>query len=201
MGAAFHGRQLGLYARHDPAALLPFLKGSPHYPLDVALDVCKSHGLVEGQVFVLGRMGAHSEALHLMLASLHGMRDAELANAVLGAIDFVRQRPQESELWQALLGHAMHEEPMREALLELCCSDPLGLGLDMQMLVRALPEGVTVAHLPQRLLALVQQSLAQEQLLAGAVKCAEADAVALMKQRHDLRMRGIRLGEAKTGEA
>ena len=26
MGAAFHGRQLGLYARHDPAALLPFLK-------------------------------------------------------------------------------------------------------------------------------------------------------------------------------
>lgn len=67
----------------------------------MALDVCKSHGLVEGQVFVLGRMGAHSEALHLMLASLHGMRDAELANAVLGAIDFVRQRPQESELWQA----------------------------------------------------------------------------------------------------
>jgi len=187
LGAAFHGRQLALYARHSAHLLLPFLRGSPHYPLDMALDVCKAHGLVQGQVFVLGRMGANSEALHLMLEALQDVK---------GAIDFVRQRPQETELWQALLGHAMQQEAMREALLEHVAAEPLGIGLDMQMLVRALPEGVAVNALPQRLLSLVRQAIAQEQLLAGAVKAAEADAVTLMKNRHALRMRGIRVTEA-----
>jgi len=36
-----------------------------------------------------------------------------------------------------------------------------------------------------------EQAVAQEQLLLGAVKAAEADAVILMKQRHVLMSRGI----------
>jgi hypothetical protein len=73
-------------------ARLPLPKGSPHYPLEVALDVCRRHQLIEGQVFVLGRLGAHAEALRLMLESSQGDLRA--------ALDFVRQRPQEVELWQ-----------------------------------------------------------------------------------------------------
>ena len=99
-------------------------------------------------------------------------------------------------MWQALIDHAMHagREPVRAALLELVAAEPLGIGLDTQRLVRSLPEGARVEQLPQRLTALVQQAVAQEQLLAGAVKAAEADAVMLMKQRHVLMSRGVRLG-------
>jgi hypothetical protein len=80
--------QVLITARSTPLAS----KGSPHYPLEVALDVCRRHQLIEGQVFVLGRLGAHAEALRLMLESSQGDLRA--------AIDFVRQRPQEVELWQ-----------------------------------------------------------------------------------------------------
>jgi len=55
--ASYHTRQLDLYAKLAPELLLPFLIGSPHYNLDAALLTCRSHGLVECQVFVLGRMG------------------------------------------------------------------------------------------------------------------------------------------------
>ena len=78
VGAAFHGRQLRLYGRHAPHQLMPFLKGSPHYPLDLALEVCRESSLVHEQVFVLGRMGAHREALKLMLHELE-----EVENGVI----------------------------------------------------------------------------------------------------------------------
>ena len=79
--AAFHGMQLGLYGKHAPHQLMPFLKGSPHYPLELALETCREHGLVAEQVYVLGRMGAHREALALMLAELEDIE---------GAVEFVR---------------------------------------------------------------------------------------------------------------
>ena len=68
LGAPFHGRQLVLYARHQPTLLLPFLKVRGLPPED--------RPCMQG----------------LMLESSQGDLHA--------AIDFVRQRPQEVELWQ-----------------------------------------------------------------------------------------------------
>jgi hypothetical protein len=40
----------GGWPRATISQLMAFLKGSPHCPLDLALEVCKAHGLVEEQV-------------------------------------------------------------------------------------------------------------------------------------------------------
>ena len=49
LGSAFHGQQLRLYGKHKPEQLMAFLRGSPHYPLDLALEVCRKLSLVEEQ--------------------------------------------------------------------------------------------------------------------------------------------------------
>ena len=67
LGALYHTRQLALYARRAPEQLLPFLRASPHYNLDAALEVCRRHRLVDGEVFVLARLGNHRDALALIL--------------------------------------------------------------------------------------------------------------------------------------
>ena len=58
LAAAFHGQQLRLYGNHAPHQLMAFLKGSPHYPLDLALDCALSVAPVLrlGIVIVLGHV-------------------------------------------------------------------------------------------------------------------------------------------------
>ena len=179
LGGAYHGRQLSLYGKHAPHQLLAFLKGSPHYPLELALEVCREHELVQEQVYVLGRMGAHREALGLMLGSLKDIK---------GAIDFVRQS-REPELWQALLTHAMASPSLVDALLLHVSEEPLRT-LDTLALVQQLPESTEIPMLPQRLASLLAQAGAKVELLRSAVDVAHADHAALLRERHRLVQRG-----------
>ena len=116
LGAAFHGQQLQLYERHGPQQLMAFLRGSPHYPLDLALEICRANGFVEEQVFVLGRMGAYREAIALLLDKLGDFR---------GALRFVRCSNEQHEMFQALVAHAMTSPPLVAALLQHMSSEPL----------------------------------------------------------------------------
>lgn len=175
LGGAYHGRQLSLYGKYAPQQLLAFLKGSPHYPLELALEVCREHGLVEEQVYVLGRMGAHREALALMLGSLQDIK---------GAVDFVRQS-RDPELWQALLTHAMPSPPLLEALLRHVSEEPLRT-LDTLTLVQQLPQSTEIRDLPQYLAALLAQANAKLELTRAALNVAHADHAALLRERHRL---------------
>ena len=173
--AAFHGMQLGLYGKHAPHQLMPFLKGSPHYPLELALETCREHGLVAEQVYVLGRMGAHREALALMLAELEDIE---------GAVEFVRAS-REGELWKTLLSHALSSPSLAAKLLEHVSKEPLRT-LDTLTLVRELPDGIDTATLPRHLAGLIKQAGAQLELTRASLDVAHADRVALLRERHRL---------------
>ena len=67
---AFFAVQVALYAEYDPPKLMPFLITSQSYGLEAAHELCKDRGLVQEQVFILGRMGNVQEALHLIIQSL-----------------------------------------------------------------------------------------------------------------------------------
>ena len=52
----YHGLLVTLYAEHSPKKLLPFLKASPSYPLQEALEVCEKQHLIEEQIYLLGNI-------------------------------------------------------------------------------------------------------------------------------------------------
>lgn len=54
MAEKYHGKQVKLYAEYAPKKLLPFLKSSTHYPLQMALEECEMRNLIPEQVFLLG---------------------------------------------------------------------------------------------------------------------------------------------------
>jgi len=62
--------QVELYADYAPGQLMAFLVSSQWYGLEEALQVCEQRGLVREQVFILGRMGSASQALHLIIQRL-----------------------------------------------------------------------------------------------------------------------------------
>ena len=62
--------QVELYADYAPGHLMAFLVSSQWYGLEGALQVCEQRGLVREQVFILGRMGSASQALHLIIQRL-----------------------------------------------------------------------------------------------------------------------------------
>lgn len=58
---------LNLLAKYEPKKLLPFLKRSQHYPMQEALDVCRSGQLYPEMVYLLSRMGNIIEALNIII--------------------------------------------------------------------------------------------------------------------------------------
>ena len=62
--------QVELYADYAPGQLMAFLVSSQWYGLEGAFQVCEQRGLVREQVFILGRMGSASQALHLIIQRL-----------------------------------------------------------------------------------------------------------------------------------
>ena len=157
---------------------------SPHYPLEMALEVCKATGVVEGQVYVLGRLGNHKEALKIMLEE---MRD------VKGAVEFVRTCRGSVELWLELLARVVQTPEMVESLLQYVSASPLGFGLDTVELVRQLPDsmGHGVGKLRHSLVGLLRQAANERELTNDAVAAGQADCMALLRERHRLLQLGL----------
>jgi len=148
--AMMHGRQLVLYAAHAPQHLLPFLRSSPHYPLALALEVCKEYDIIDGQIFLLGRLRAFNHALQLIL-------DRWLD--ICRAVDFVRIAGQPS-LWQMLLARSVESESHIASLLKHSGSAAL-CSVDTAELVRGLPSTLRIELLALRMPALLTQTSAR----------------------------------------
>lgn len=71
----FHWKLVHLYAKYDRSKLLPFLKRSKHYPIQDALDICKSKLFFPEMVYLLGQMGNVVEALNIII---HKVSKSEL---------------------------------------------------------------------------------------------------------------------------
>mmetsp|Transcript_31718 Transcript_31718/g.79039 ORF Transcript_31718/g.79039 Transcript_31718/m.79039 type:complete len:266 (+) Transcript_31718:3-800(+) len=173
VGAAFHERQLQLYADLAPELLLPFLRASTHYSLQEALRISEQHDLLEARVFILGRMGRNEDALALMLKQMHDLP---------GAIEFV-QAANDTQLWQSLVAHSMQSVELIDSLLDHVCRAPL-MQLDQVQLVRQLPEGVSIPRLRERLAAFIEQASNELDLTRACLQVAQADYLGLVQRRH-----------------
>jgi hypothetical protein len=61
-------------AQYDPARLLPFLRNSNHYTLEVALQTCQRNKLYNEMVFIYRRMGNPDAALRLIIENLNDVQ-------------------------------------------------------------------------------------------------------------------------------
>ena len=101
--------QVELYAECAPENLLPFLQSSKQFNKDAALEVCRERGLVREQVFILGRLSRASEALQLIIGTLHDLPQA---------IAFVSSH---EELWDELLVLVVKDPELTGELLDQVC--------------------------------------------------------------------------------
>lgn len=105
-----HVLQVELYAEYAPDKLLPFLQSSKQFNKEAALEVCRSRELVREQVFILGRLSRASEALRLIISTLHDLPQA---------IAFVSSH---EELWDELLMLVVQDPELTGELLDQVCA-------------------------------------------------------------------------------
>lgn len=101
--------QVELYAEYAPDQLLPFLQSSKQFNKEAALEVCRDRGLVREQVFILGRLSRASEALQLIISTLHDLPQA---------IAFVSSHV---ELWDELIMLVVRDPELTGELLDQVC--------------------------------------------------------------------------------
>uniref|UniRef100_A0A1A9UWU8 Vacuolar protein sorting-associated protein 41 homolog n=1 Tax=Glossina austeni TaxID=7395 RepID=A0A1A9UWU8_GLOAU len=104
----FHWRLVELYAEYEPTKLLPFLKRSKHYPIQEALDICKSKLFYPEMVYLLGQMGNIVEALNIII---HKLQNIEMG------IDFCKEHD-DSDLWNLLIVESIENPEILTKLLD-----------------------------------------------------------------------------------
>ncbi|XP_075149419.1 vacuolar protein sorting-associated protein light [Haematobia irritans] len=104
----FHWKLVNLYAKYNRAKLLPFLRRSKHYPIQEALDICKSQLLYPEMVYLLGQMGNIVEALNIII---HKIGDIKMA------IEFCKEHD-DSDLWNLLIDESVDNPDIVTKLLD-----------------------------------------------------------------------------------
>lgn len=176
-GSDLHGLQAELCAEFEPELMLPFLQSSVHLPLEHALEACKRHGLLQEQVYVLGRMGNSREAVRLLLHELGDVPQAlELAEA-----------KGEEDLWEELLSHCFARPELLPDLL-----DKAGSRLSALRLIQRLPKDrIDVPRLRDRLRAALSAQRSQVMLWRSCADILGADVVELELQRESTARRAL----------
>lgn len=163
----FHEYQIELYAKYDYTKLLPFLRQSNYYPLEKALAICEQRCLYPEMVFILGRMGNHKQALHLLIDQIGDVKQA---------IDYV-QSVNDEELWDDLITKSMQKPAFVSALLE-----HIGGHVDPIKLIKRIPEGLEIEGLRDRLVKIISDFNLQMSLREGCNLVLKADCVDLMER-------------------
>lgn len=172
-GADYHVLQVELYADYAPGQLMAFLVSSQWYGLEGAFQVCEQRGLVREQVFILGRMGSASQALHLIIQRL-----ADIPQA----IEFV-QMQRDDELWELLISLALESPALTGELM-----DNIGGYVNPLRLLQRIPDGMSVEGLRDRLVHIIADFRTQTSLREGCNTILHTDCL-LLAQRlyHEVR--------------
>ncbi|KAL0041397.1 hypothetical protein WJX79_002126 [Trebouxia sp. C0005] len=166
-GADYHVLQVELYADYAPGQLMAFLVSSQWYRLEGALQVCEQRGLVREQVFILGRMGNASDALHLIIQRL-----ADIPQA----IEFV-QMQRDDQLWELLISLALESPALTGELM-----DNIGGYVNPLRLLQRIPDGMSVEGLRDRLVHIIADFRTQTSLREGCNTILHTDCL-LLAQR------------------
>jgi vacuolar protein sorting-associated protein 41 len=163
--SSFSELHIELCAIHNPDKLMHILSTSSSYPLDTALHVCESRGMVRESVYLLGRMGSSKSALRLIITQL---RDVE------GAVTFV-QDSRDDELWELLISLTLGDAALTGELLDHAgssCVDPLRF-------IEKIPENIKIERLRDRLVRVITDFRATVSLQSGCNAVLRADCLEL----------------------
>ena len=138
-----HARQVELYAEFNPDKLLDFLRISNSYSLEQALKTCRDRKLTRQEIFLLGRMGNHRQALRLVIEQLGDVRMA---------IEYVSEQD-DTQLWRDLIKASMKRPEFLSALL--VCGHP---AVDPVELVRDISERTAIPELKPTLQRVIQDT-------------------------------------------
>eukprot|EP01044_Picomonas_judraskeda_P010773 COSAG03_NODE_1415_length_4115_cov_1.646165_1_plen_278_part_10 len=130
------------------AALLKFLKTSPYYDAEHALEICQAKRLHRCSIYLLGRMGRAREALDVIFDELHDMS---------AAIAFAKSSTRDSQLWALLLERALAAPGERagEYVGQLLTS--AGQSVDPLMLIDRIPEGLEIPRMRDKLVTILRE--------------------------------------------
>ncbi|KAA3471716.1 vacuolar protein sorting-associated protein 41-like protein isoform X2 [Gossypium australe] len=154
-----------LYAEYDPKMLLPFLRGSQHYTLEKAYEICVRRDLLKEQVFILGRMGNSKQALAVIINELGDIEEA---------VEFVSMQ-HDDDLWEELIQQCLHKPEMVGVLLEHTVGN-----LDPLYIVNIVPNGLEIPRLRDRLVKIITDYRTETSLRHGCNDILKADCVDLL---------------------
>jgi len=172
----FHGSLVKLYAEYDRTKLLPFLRRSEFYPLQMAWEECEARDFVKEQVFLLGRMGNLTQALKLIMERL---------GDVDHAIQFCMEQADE-ELWENLIDYAMAKPQFITALLQ-----NVGAHIDPIKVIARINKSMEIPGLRDSLVKILQDYNLQLSLRDGCRKILVADSFNLMERLVKTQKRGV----------
>ncbi|XP_065186438.1 vacuolar protein sorting-associated protein 41 homolog [Sycon ciliatum] len=181
-GQDFHELQLDLYAQYDQPNFLPFLKQSSSYPLQKAMQVCEDRELIEEQVYLLGRMGNHKQALSLIIEKMHDVDKA---------IEFSKEQNDE-ELWEDLIKYSIDKPDFITGLLR-----NIGTHIDPTRVIKRIPKGMEIPQLRDSLVKIMHDFNLQISLREGCDKILEKDCVGLLDRLNRLQRRGISVSDSQ----
>ncbi len=163
-------------------ALLKFLKTSPYYEVEHALEICQTKQLHHCSIYLLGRMGRSREALDTIFEELHDMS---------AAIAFVKSRIDEPRLWALLLERALAAPGERagEYVGQLLTS--AGQSVDPLMLIDRIPDGLEIPRMRDKLVTILRDYSFATRMHAGCVQVAERDSFALAMESVRARRRAV----------
>ncbi|XP_071158448.1 vacuolar protein sorting-associated protein 41 homolog [Mytilus edulis] len=181
MAEKYHGKQVKLYAEYAPKKLLPFLKSSTHYPLQIALEECEMRNLIPEQVFLLGRMGNVKQALKLITEKLQDVNRA---------IEFCKDH-NEPELWEDLIQSSLDKPFFIKVLLH-----NIGTHVDPIILIDKIQEGMEIEGLRDSLVKILQDYHLQISLREGCKKILVVDSFNLLDRLIKTQRKGIAVSSA-----
>lgn len=151
----------------DPENMMSLLQSSNSYNLERALKSCVQHDLLQGQVFILGRMGLIVDALDIILNKMHN---------VSAAVEFARDR-MDSALWDELSRLASLNKDLASELL-----GSSGDGIDAGKLLESISPEMCIPDLKQRLICAFGRIKQEVELQRSCLLNAHTDCTQLLYQ-------------------
>ncbi|XP_045167945.2 vacuolar protein sorting-associated protein 41 homolog isoform X2 [Mercenaria mercenaria] len=164
---SFATQMVKLYAEYDRPKLLPFLRGSVQYNLDMALNEVKVREFKPELVFLLGRTGDMKTALQIIVDELHDVDQA---------IEFCKEH-NDQELWEDLIHYSLDKPNFITGLL-----NNIGTHVDPIILIKRIRTGMEIPELRDSLVKILQDYNLQISLREGCKKILVADSFGLMNR-------------------
>ncbi|KAL5007431.1 hypothetical protein ScPMuIL_016237 [Solemya velum] len=179
----YHGHQVKLYAEFNRSRLLPFLRSSKWYKLQMAMEECEVRDFIPEQVYLLGRMGNTKQALQLITERLKDVNQA---------IEFCKEM-NDPDLWEHLISYSIDKPTFITELLH-----NIGTHVDPIILIEQIQEKMEIPGLRDSLVKILQDYNLQISLREGCRKILVADSFHLLERIIKTQRRGLSVDNHQT---